>query len=67
MSGAMVDRVRETVHFEIFDVNKPCNMAQFARSHIPGFRPELGYYGYFEFKQEEFLEPEKKVVLVHKV
>ena len=61
-----MDRVRETVHFEIYDIYKPCNMVEFGRSHIPGFKPELGY-GYYELKQEEFLEPEKKVVLVDKV
>ena len=64
--GAMMDRVRETVHYEVYDIYESCNMVQFARSYIPGFRPERGY-GYYEFKQEEFLKPEKKVVLVDKV
>ena len=61
-----MERVSETVHYELFDVYKTCNMMEFARHHIPGYRPELGY-GYYEFKQEELLEPEKNVVLVDKV
>ena len=61
-----MDRVRETVHYDVYDIHKSCNMAQFARAHIPGFRSELGY-GYYEFKQNEFLEPEKEVVLTDKV
>lgn len=59
-------RVHETVYNEVYEVDKTCNMAEFAKQKIPGFRPELGY-GYYEFKQEEFLEPEKKVVLIDKV
>ena len=61
-----MDRVRETVHYEVYDVDKSYNMAEFAKSKIPGFKPEFGY-GYYEFKQPEYIEPEKKVVLVDKV
>ena len=61
-----MDRVRETVHYEVYNIRKSCNMAKCARHHIPGFKPELGY-GYYEHKQEEILEPEKKVILVDKV
>lgn len=62
----MMERVSETVHFDLFDVDETSNMMKFARQYIPGFRPELGY-GYYEFKQEELLEPEKNVVLIDKV
>ena len=61
-----MDRVRETVYYDLFDVYETCNMVDFAKHQIPGFRPELGY-GYYEFKQEELLEPEKNVVLIDKV
>ena len=59
-------KVCETVHYEVYDVQKSCNMVKLAKHHIPGFKPELGY-GYYEFKLEEFLKPEKNVVLVDKV
>ena len=61
-----MDKIHATVHYEVYDVHKHCNMAEFGRHHIPGFRPELGY-GFFEFKQEEFLMPHKAVILVDKV
>lgn len=61
-----MERVRETVFYNIYDVEETCYMAEFAKQKIPGFRPELGY-GYYEFIQEEFLEPEKEVVLMDKV
>ena len=35
--------VSETVHYELFDVYKTCNMTEFARHHTPGYRPEMGY------------------------
>ena len=66
MIGAMMDQVGSIVHHELYDIAETCNMVEFARQHIPGFSPELGY-GYYEFKQEELLEPEKKVVLIDKV
>ena len=62
----MMDKVSAAVYHELFEVEKPCNMVAFARQHIPGFRPELGY-GFYEFKQEELLKPKKKVVLIDKV
>ena len=61
-----MNRVSETVYYDLFDVYKSYNMVSFAKDQIPGFRPELGY-GYYEFKQEELLEPEKNVVLIDKV
>ena len=53
-------------HYTVYDIKKECNMVHFGRDHIPGFKPELGY-GYYEFTQNEFYKPHKKVILVHKV
>ena len=61
-----MDKFHETVHYEVYDVHKPCKMAEFGRSHIPGFRPESGC-GFFEFKKEEFLKLHKAVILIDKV
>ena len=62
----MMDRIYETVHYDVYDIHKPCKMAEFGRHHIPGFRPDSGR-GFFEFKKEEFLKPHKAVILVDKV
>ena len=59
-----MDRVR--AHHSIYAIKKKCNMAVFASRHIPGFKPELGY-GYYEFKEDEFFKPHKKVILVAEV
>ena len=61
-----MDRIYGTVHCEVYDIHKPCKMAEFGRSHIPGFRPESGC-GFFEFTKEEYLKPHKAVILVDKV
>ena len=61
-----MDRIYETVHYEVYDIHKRCNMAEFGRRHIPGFKPESGC-GFFEFKQQEYLKPHKAVILVDKV
>ena len=62
--GAMMDRVR--AHHSIYAIKRKCNMAEFARRQIPGFKPELGY-GYYEFKEDGFFKPHKKVILVTEV
>ena len=60
-----MDRVR--AHYSIYKIHKKCKMAEFGRKCItPEFRPELGY-GYYEYTQDEFLKPDKRVILVHKV
>jgi hypothetical protein len=66
LTGAMMDRISAAVHYDVYDIHKHCNMAEFGRRHIPGFRPELGY-GFFEFKEEEYLKPHKAVILIDKV
>lgn len=54
------------VYREIHGVEKQCNMEEFGRRHIPGYKSELGY-GYFEFKEPECLKPHKNVIVVDKV
>jgi hypothetical protein len=41
-------------------------MGVFGAQKNPGFRPESGY-GYYEFKEEEYLKVHKNVILIHKV
>ena len=55
--GTMMDRVH--AHYCIYNIRKRCNMAEFGKKHIPGFKPDLGY-GYFEFTQDELFKPQKK-------
>lgn len=60
----MVDKVQ--AHYSIYNILKRCNMAEFGRKNIPGYKSERGY-GYYEFMQDEFHKLHKKVILVHKV
>lgn len=54
-------------YYTIYNVHTRCNMEEFGRKYIPGFKPEMGY-GYYEFKQEdEYYKPHKRVILIHKV
>ena len=57
-------KVRE--YNAIYDVNENSNMATFGRCCIPGFRMERGY-GYYEFREPEFIKPHRNVILVDKV
>ena len=61
-----MEQVPETVHYEVYDIQNSCNMAEFAKKHIPGFKLGRGY-GYYQFKHKELIKPEKRVVLVDKV
>jgi hypothetical protein len=61
----MMKKLKYFYH-EVHDVDKRCNMSDFGAEKVSGFRPERGY-GYFEFKEEEYLKLHKNVVLLHKV
>ena len=60
--GASAERFN--FRYSIYNIHKECKMADFGRKHIPGFKYENGYY---EFTQEIFLQPSKRIILVHKV
>ena len=62
----MIERVPETAHYEVYNIKNDCNLAEFARKWIPGFKVGNGY-GYYEFNSDEFIKPERRVVLIDKV
>ena len=66
LSGALMEKIQSESHGVICNVEEPCKMEVFGRSHIPGFKSEAGY-GYYEFTQEEFLKTCINVILMDKV
>ena len=50
----------------MYDIPNKCKMEELRAQEIFGFKPEMGY-GYYEFKEEEYLNLNKNVVLMHKV
>ena len=52
--------------FKMLDVPSDCNVMDFVRVHIPGYRAESGY-GYHEFKNKMYLLPDTKLMLMDKV
>ena len=62
--GAMMDEIRN--YYVIYDVDKDCNMTSFGGCNIPGFKIKGGY-GYYEFKEPEYIKPHRNVMLVDKV
>ena len=61
-----MNKLKGFFHYNVYEVHERCNMGAFGAQKIPGFKPERGY-GYFEFKEEEYIKPHKNVVLKHKV
>ena len=61
-----MERISKNVYCKVFNVTKRCNMDVFSEQRITGFKAEMGY-GYYEFKEEEYLKPQKNVILMHKV
>ena len=61
-----MERISYSVHRAVYNVDKQCSMEEFGRRYNPVFRAEQGY-GYFEFTEEEYLEPDKNVIVMDKV
>ena len=53
-------------YYAIYDVSESSNMADFGSLCIPGFKTERGY-GYYEYREPEFIKPHKNVILMDKV
>lgn len=61
-----MEKIPKNVQYSMYDIPNKCKMADFGAQEILGFNPEMGY-GYYEFKEEEYLNLDKNVVLMHKV
>ena len=54
-------------YYEIYNIERECDMSQFARSKIPGFNPARGY-GYCEIRMPvESAVPQSTIILMNKV
>ena len=64
IGGKHLDVIND--QFEMLDVPDDCNVMDFARVHIHGYRAESGY-GYHEFKKKMYILLETKLMLMDEV